>query len=224
MRRQIYTAIDIHELEWHLRDVIEEALVSGLSDHEAFSAAVARVGQEVQLRTQFESVWNDLNPIHRYWRSLMAEFRGWPSRRAVAFYTVARTVSFITGLVGVLHAMAVGFFLSSPGVLVLPSGKTLNEQGVLISIILALGSAFNLLPFSQWENRWTDWLRLLYSTFVAELLLILLLQAPGSMTIADFLVVFATFAAICTGPTLWMKQVFRLRDHRPDLDDLILAD
>ena len=222
LRRHFYSSVEIDELEWHLRDAVEDEIDSGRSREDAFTVAVRRVGNERDLRGQFQRNWKNMNPMMRYWVSMRSEFRGWSTRRALIGYGIARVLSLVAGLLWSIYLYAFVVFLTRGVALWLP-GRTLEHQGILFMGVLGLSSAFNLLPFTQWGNRWWDWVRLVYSTVILVFIFMIIMNAIASISRMESFGMTIWFSMLAIGPILWLKQIFRLRDHQPDLDRLVAS-
>lgn len=222
IRRHIYSQLDVAELEWHLRDVLDEELGRGLSAEDAFRIATSRVGEEPQLRSQFERNWNELNPFVRYGRSLSAEFQGWPSLLSLIGYSVARLVSGLVGYAALLLTFSgIATFLQFQ---LSPYELLSSNQSIFLTIVFVFLSAFNLFPFKRWENRWTDWLRLLYSAIVVLFTSTLLVYSAAEVSGLSLVLILLTVVSVVLGPVLWLKQVFMRRDYHLDLDNMVLSD
>jgi len=80
----ITTPVPLEELELHLREEIERHAKSGLSEAEAFQAAVEKIGQAHLLQKEFKKVEKN----HKIIRAILLVI-GWLAASCTLFYSVA---------------------------------------------------------------------------------------------------------------------------------------
>jgi hypothetical protein len=166
-RRQAVHAIDVEELEDHLRSQVDALRESGLAEDEAFLVAVKRLGDQDSVSREFAHEYSE-----RLWKQLVVSPAGDAASltankdavKAVGFAIAAAIALKSPELFGT-HMFGPGanesFYVRNVSVLVLPflaaffalkRGLHLGEWYRLAVPFIAAGLIANLLPFTQAGN------------------------------------------------------------------------
>ena len=161
-RRQAIHAVDVAELEDHLREQIAVLIKSGLAGDEAFLVAVKRLGDLDNLSREFAREHSD-----RLWKQLVVtpaasdQSSSWFNRDAIVAVGLAIAAAFfikLPELFGITLDGNEGFYLRNASFFVLPllSGYFIWKRQLKINTIIWLAAAFitaaifaNIYPFTQ---------------------------------------------------------------------------
>lgn len=173
LRRQAIHAVDIAELEDHLREQIGALVAAGLSNDEAFLVAVKRMGALDDLTREFAREHSD-----RLWKQLVVlpeESRGEGARSrsdallAFALAVAAGILVKVPGLFGLRLQEDGAFYARNVSFFVLPlltgyfawkRGIGTRTLGVLATIFVAAAVFANVYPFVP--NGFTEVLSILH--------------------------------------------------------------
>jgi hypothetical protein len=145
----IKTPVPLDELEAHLRDEIEQQAKSGLSEAEAFQAAVEEIGNAHPIQQEFKKVEKG----HKILRAIMLVI-GWLAASYALAYSVALwefnwnflfgfsiqwNLDFIWDMLGILVALTAFWFLAKA------SRDKASRAGSLLVCVLFAGRALMVL-------------------------------------------------------------------------------
>jgi hypothetical protein len=123
-RRQAFHAVDVAELEDHLREQLDGLVATGLASDEAFLVAVKRMGSLDELSREFAREHSD-----RLWKQLVVapagagELSGGARREALVAFGLAFAAAALVkapSLFGLHWGQAEGFYLRNLSLFVLP--------------------------------------------------------------------------------------------------------